>query len=219
MRLSFEDVSRWIPDPIDFVSLGDYLGNREVYGEVFPETERSLLIEQAVLRERMRAGDLEVRREGQKFTIPAEVRKLAKNEREAILVVLDGIFPEGVCIFEEDAVAICLSGQIKNADGFLKANSKILACQVSLDFGLTWKQRLDVFYDEILVFPTAVDLSVTLSISCKNGFSILGKKEAKIEVKGGRVGVVIDARGRPVIFPSPDKIGRERVKKWRGALQ
>jgi hypothetical protein len=61
----------------------------------------------------------------------------------------------------------------------------------------------------------------TVSVEPERGFDCGGGpgKPIEREVRGGTVGLVLDARGRPLALPTERAAGRTLVDSWVNALQ
>ena len=76
--------------------------------------------------------------------------------------------------------------------------------------------QVDVEYGSLQVLPLATGHSAELEIQPLRRFDIgLGPgKGQKLRVEGGTVGVVIDARGRPIQMPKDESARRSLVRQW-----
>jgi hypothetical protein len=73
---------------------------------------------------------------------------------------------------------------------------------------------------DIRLIALADGQTATLSVEPERGFD-MGEgpgKRAEREVRGGSVGIVLDARGRPLVVPSDRTAGRPLVEQWVKAL-
>ncbi len=83
---------------------------------------------------------------------------------------------------------------------------------------------VEVPYGEIAVVPLRSDQRASLTVKPASGFSVGGGEPGKPlktqpgqEVKGGLVGLIIDARGRPLRFPNAAN-RNAAVRRWLAAL-
>jgi hypothetical protein len=86
-------------------------------------------------------------------------------------------------------------------------------------------ETVEVPYGSISVIPLRPDQRAALTVKPAAGFSVGGGEPGKNlktqpgqEVKGGLVGLIVDARGRPVDLPSDPDVRRATIKKWWAAL-
>jgi len=73
---------------------------------------------------------------------------------------------------------------------------------------------------DIGILPLPEGASGTLTIEAARGFD-LGQgrgRSASIPVKGGVVGIIGDARGRPLMWAATAAARREQVRRWQAAL-
>lgn len=86
-------------------------------------------------------------------------------------------------------------------------------------------ETVEVPYGSIQVIPLRPDQRAALTVKPGPGFSIGGgapgkslKTEPGQEVKGGLVGLIIDARGRPLSTPADPDLRRAAVRRWWSAM-
>jgi hypothetical protein len=86
-------------------------------------------------------------------------------------------------------------------------------------------ETVEVPYGSIQVIPLRPDQRAALTVKPGHGFSIGGaepgktlKTQAGQEVKGGLVGLIVDARGRPLDLPADPDVRRSAIRRWWTAL-
>jgi hypothetical protein len=125
-------------------------------------------------------------------------------------------------IFEKDCLVrlgtcIAFSGKMTEMDyGKEVANINIKMpdgeiIEKKIEYGTI--QRINLKEGETAEIDGRV--SNPLSLSSKKGTS--RKIEAKVE--GGVVGILIDARGRPIDIPQDDDLRRKKIREWLNALK
>jgi hypothetical protein len=74
---------------------------------------------------------------------------------------------------------------------------------------------------DIRLFPLGEGEKATVAVEPERGFDCGGGagKPIEREVRGGTVGVILDARGRPLSLPTDRTSGRTMVEAWVNALQ
>ncbi len=79
----------------------------------------------------------------------------------------------------------------------------------------------ELTYGEMKLFPLAEDQTAEVEIDPAKGFNMgAGSGKAiKKTVKGGTVGLILDARGRPLSLPQDPVTCRNAVKRWIDELQ
>jgi hypothetical protein len=81
-------------------------------------------------------------------------------------------------------------------------------------------QSGEMMYGEMKLLPLGPEESVRVTVEPEKGFDC-GAGPGKIverEVRGGTVGLILDARGRPLALPEDRATGRQVVEKWVRAL-
>jgi len=99
--------------------------------------------------------------------------------------------------------------------GRIRAGKTALRCDLSYADGSTF--RLDVPSGAMEIVPLSRDQEVLLDLRPSRGLD-LGPgpgKRVKTKVKGGSLGIIIDARGRPLMLPEDDETRRTRLKEWQ----
>jgi hypothetical protein len=86
-------------------------------------------------------------------------------------------------------------------------------------------ETVDVPYGSITVIPLRPDQRAALTVKPAPGFRVGAGEPGKTlktqpgqEVKGGLVGLIIDARGRPIQLPSDPDLRRSVIRRWWAAL-
>ena len=84
---------------------------------------------------------------------------------------------------------------------------------------------MEVPYGAIQVIPLRPDQHASLTVKPAPGFRVGSgepgkplKTQAGQEVKGGLVGLIIDARGRPLRLPADADVRRSVIQRWWSAL-
>jgi hypothetical protein len=80
--------------------------------------------------------------------------------------------------------------------------------------------EVEVPYGTLEVIPLPVGQQATLDLHPTRGFDIgLGSGRAgKIDVDGGVVGLVVDARGRPLSLPADSMARQRKIQEWFSAV-
>jgi uncharacterized protein (TIGR01319 family) len=163
----------------------------------------------------------------------------APQPAQAALILLDAIQPVGVCTLALDkasllpqlgALALVQSlaaAQVVGRDGFLKlgtvialagrgrAGSVALRINMKYDDGQTIK--VEVPYGALEIIPLAPGSKAVVELRPSAQFDVgLGRrgKGATTEVDGGVLGIIVDARGRPLSLPDDEKRRSEKIQEW-----
>jgi uncharacterized protein (TIGR01319 family) len=79
----------------------------------------------------------------------------------------------------------------------------------------------ELMFGDLLLLPLGPDETARVAIEPARGFDAGGGPGKRIEreVRGGTVGLALDARGRPLQLPEDRKEGRAMMTKWVQAMQ
>jgi hypothetical protein len=162
---------------------------------------------------------------------------------QSLFILLDGLQPLGVTTFVLDqkhiipalgaiaplnpilAVQVLESGALLNLGtvispmGTARIGTPILRVSMTFDGGNEIKQ--EVKHGSIAVFPLSIGQTAQLHLRPLHRFDVgMGGagRGGSIRVTGGVLGVVIDARGRPLRLPADSGRRRELFKKWQKTL-
>ncbi len=211
VRASLDNVRRWLPWPIDAPALLERMFNRTRRTVERPATtEAAVLLEMALAREAIAhalrdaadAGlDVAAMRSAPSILITGQPASL-RRAGQSLLVLVDGLEPNAVStVFREPdegraerigmvvAVAPRRSAKIR----MVRASGRSVARVDPGSFGLV-----------------AVDGDVEVAVS---GAGVRGHG------RSGELGVLIDARGRPLSLPERDGERIPAVTRWHAALQ
>lgn len=166
---TYELISRWLPFTIDPITIEDWIANREIFG-VDRESQEEL--EHAFLVEQIRHKEYQ----GDLQEMPLEVLMNASE--------LTGVVEKG------DELAIAPAG-IPPAAGQV-------AMVVELTLDSDKPKKLNVLSGEILIVPVLKRNQIKLKVWTKGKLLINGKGDATW-IGGGRINLIFDGRGRPVV--------------------
>jgi uncharacterized protein (TIGR01319 family) len=168
----------------------------------------------------------------------------APTLEQALLMLLDGLQPTGITtialdqnglssalgaaaeinsilpIQVLDSTTFLSLGTIISPVGAAKYGSPALRIKMTYEGGA--EKNLEVKYGSLEVIPLPLGQPASLQIQPLNRFDVgmgsPGRGGTLTRVAGGALGVVIDARGRPLRLPAEVNRRREVMKKWLGAL-
>ncbi len=203
----YEKIIRWLPENIDPKFAENWLGNKLLYPATLPQTGEELFLELALARERLRplVADLAAVSWPEVFE---NLRRITRNDGELLGVILDGIEPAGVMAVGDIATIIAPSGS--------PAGLKGTAAEVTVETG-SEKKKYTVAPDEIFVIPAGKETTAKVTVKFSGNLRIDKKDKMTVEINGGKVGIVIDTRGRPLTLTG-ESADRERIRKWQKAL-
>ena len=208
-RASLDNVRRWLPWPIDAPALLERVFNRARRPGGPVTTEAAVLLEMALAREAIahalrdaaEAGfDIAAMRSAPSILITGRVASFPKAG-QSLLVLVDGLEPTGVStVFREPddgraerlgmVVSVITRGSAKIR--IVRAAGRSVARVVPGSFGFA---------------ATGADVDVAV-----NGKGVRGHG------RSGNLGVLIDARGRPLVLPERDAERIPAVARWHAAL-
>jgi len=161
----------------------------------------------------------------------------APMREQSALMMLDAYQPEGVTMLAVDSIFMMpqlgvLSEHMPDAalqvferDCLIKLGTAIAPVGACKEGGPGCTIRMDgsdieIPAGTIRVFPLGVgekrEIEVLPNSSCDLG---IGRgKPHKLEVEGGVVGLIVDARGRPLQLPSDPKERVRKLSEWYGAF-
>jgi hypothetical protein len=210
VRASLDNVRRWLPWPIDAPALLERVFNRPRGPEDVATTEAAVLLEMALAREAIAhalrdaadAGlDVAAMRSAPAILITGRVASLPKSG-QSLLVLVDGLESSAVAtVFREpDEGGAERIGMVVPVT--IRKSAKIRIVRAS---GRS-TARIEPGTFGLVVIGEDVDIAV-------NGAGIRGHG------RSGELGVLIDARGRPLSLPERDAERIPAVARWHTALR
>jgi hypothetical protein len=167
----------------------------------------------------------------------------APHRGQAALVLLDAIQPAGVCTLALDHCSILpqlgalatvhplAASQVMWRDGFLKLGTAIaptgtgregsVALKLKIEYDDGQTLRVEVPYGALEVVPLMTGKRAVVELRPTSQFDIgLGRKGrgATTEIDGGELGIIVDARGRPLALPDDEKKRRAKIREWMAEL-
>ena len=184
---------------VDMMSLDMIVGSGGVLSHAPRRSQAAMMLMDAFMPEGMTKLAVD-----SIFMMP-QLGVLAQVNREAAMQVFqrDCLIHLGTCIAPKGTSAegkACLSVEIAMPDG-----SRI---------------QKEVNSGQLLVIPLAADERAQVDLRPRSGFDVgAGSgKEIQAEVTGGIVGIIIDARGRPLQIPKDDDQRVKKLQEWAAAL-
>lgn len=162
----------------------------------------------------------------------------AAQPRMALLAVLDALQPTGVFevkadpsnilpsmgllapVEPEKVIQVLNSGVLDNWGWVIaplgRANPGAKILEVGIESDGMENLRIDVRFGRLEVFPVPVGRPSVVTLKPVSGIDIgYGRgKPGKIKIRGASIGLVIDARGRPLPRFTKDKSRRDLVQQW-----
>ncbi len=85
--------------------------------------------------------------------------------------------------------------------------------RVKITFEQGGELEVEAKYGSLEVLPLRMGEKAMLELKPRRGISV-GKTSKAVEVNGGIIGLIIDARGRPLNLPSDPEDCRQQVQQW-----
>ncbi|MGC8838729.1 MAG: glutamate mutase L [Anaerolineae bacterium] len=246
-RPSPERLAAWLPEAIPPEEVLEVAATLAAYPFTMGQTGRELLVEQSLAREVLaqaleKAGlrpglswDLIIGCGGFLGHLP--------RPSQAALVLLDALQPVGVAVLAVDttflgpalgaiaAVEPLAAAQVLEQDAFLKLGTAVcldgrgrdgdLALRVRVRYENGDTLSVEVRAGTLEVIPLALGERAELELRPGRGFT-LGPahrgRTTRVHADGGVLGVVVDARGRPLGLPADPEARQRKVQEWRWAL-
>jgi hypothetical protein len=229
-------IARWLPQAISDEDIRDFIFHKSLNPQTVPMTELEAYLEQAIAREMIRCVAPEPLPPFNVLLARGQTLTNTPLPGQAILLLLDALQPTGIF-----SVALDKYGVLP-ALGALAVHQPLAAVQ-ALEAGvlsdLGWvivptgkgqagqsvvkgvvespdgRFDLDVEYGRIdttiLSSGQVAEVSLQPDKRINLGFGV--GKSKKLSVRGGAVGLIVDARGRPLPIANDDK-RLEQVRKW-----
>jgi len=133
------------------------------------------------------------------------------------LGILSTVYPEAAWeIFDKDCLVRL--GTVIAPTGVAPAGEEVMTVTLEKPDSTAIEEQMK--FGEIKRIPLPQDQQAKATITPKKGFDVGGGPGHRLEktVTGGEVGVILDARGRPLSLPVEDDLRRECLRKWIEAL-
>jgi hypothetical protein len=162
---------------------------------------------------------------------------------QAALILLDAMQPTGVCALALDQASLLpqlgalaslhelAAAQVVARDGLLKLGTVIapegtgregtVALKFKVEYDDGQSLSVEVPCGALEVVPLAAGRRAIVELRPGSQFDVgLGKKGkgATTELDGGVLGIIIDARGRPLSLPADDEKRRAKIRDWMSQL-
>nr|NIO68394.1 methylaspartate mutase [Anaerolineae bacterium] len=163
----------------------------------------------------------------------------APHYGQAALILLDVLQPIGVSSLALDVTSMVAplgvtatveplaAAQVMERDGFLSLGTVVAPVgtarkgEIALQLRITYDDgralEMEMPYGSLEVLPLSPGHKATLELRPTRRFDIgLGAKGkgATTELEGGAVGIIIDARGRPLSLPATREEQRAKIQEW-----
>lgn len=239
--LAVADVTRWLPFALSEDELVAWVLNRAIRPFTIPTTRRDRLIEAALARELIRTGLAEVQAAGAAHLAPRRIVGGSFFARwpdpaTAMLTLLDGVQPPaGIAhvALDRDGLLPAIgalgvadpqrAAQLFERDGLLDLGSCVT---VAIPAGGEARGRLDYADGEAREFSVPAGSVARLPLSPERPAARLTIDaggattfEGETAPVGGLVGLIVDARPRPLALPRDEQARVALLQQWSEALK
>ncbi len=246
-QVPLENFHRWLPFEISLQELHNQLLNKSLYPHNIPTTDYDLFIEHAIARESLRLlfQQIDNAAKTQWNLIVGTGRPLMSTPQaaQAALIMLDGLEPWGVTSLTLDrngivnllgsiaAIEPAAAVKLVAQDAFLNLGTVIApagqgqpgkpALTIKLESTAGELLEQEILYGTIEMLALPPGQKASLEIQPARHLDIgLGQpgRGAVTEIEGGSLGIIIDARGRPLRLAADEGQRRENLLTWLSAL-
>lgn len=182
-KISVQGLTRWIPHPPNPFYIENYLANRIFYPQTVPQTKEDQDLELAILREALIKNPSFFSNKEGKFLIPQSLISCT-NLGQIVWAYLDVYKPKGLIrVFLKNQKTYTL-GTVLVPD----VNKKEGLIELVIE-----NKKYSVKIGNLEVIPCPKNYC-DINFFSKSA-RIMGKNEESLEVFGGDLGIVVDARG------------------------
>ena len=229
-------IARWVPQTISDEEIRDFIFHKSLNPQTIPTTELESFLEQAIARELIRCVTPEPLPSFNILLARGQTLTNTPRPGQAILLLLDALQPTGIfsvaldkygvlpalgalAIYQPLAVVQALEAGVLSDLGWVIVPSGKGQAGQSVVKGLVESPRgqfdLDVEYGRIdtTILDSGQVADITLQPDKRINLGFGTGKGKKLSVRGGAVGLVVDARGRPLAAPDDDK-RLDQIRKW-----
>lgn len=206
-----EAISQWLSFSLDQRDLEDHLADLALYPESIPLSRNLLELVMAVLREEIRAEATEPAGEAQRaLVITDQLLARLPHQGLAILTVMDALQPQGALpLLYQAAEKEILLGTLV---AFNNVQDRGIAAKIKIRRAPEEVTYLELPVGELVLLPLGEE-AVELEVVCENAV-LAEKKKALVDVIGGEVGVILDARGRPLKLGLETAARQAKLERW-----
>lgn len=229
-------IARWVPQAISDEEIRDFIFHKSLNPQTIPTTELESYLEQAIAREIIRCVVPEPLPSFNVLLARGQTLTNTPRPGQAILLLLDALQPTGIfsvaldkygvlpalgalAIYQPLAVVQALEAGVLSDLGWVIAPTGKGQAGQSVVRGLVESPQgqfdLDVEHGRIdtTILDTGQIAEVALQPDKRINLGFGAGKGKKLSVRGGAVGLIVDARGRPLLPPEEDK-RLDQIRKW-----
>ncbi len=247
-EVNFQEIIQIAYEPLEEEEIKLYLWEKTLTPDLVPTTQNHLAIEKAlisaIIKNHFFLNELGTGAHVNaidQIIFSGEVFTNYLQTSEALLSILDGVLPTGISTFYLDSHGILpVLGSIANTNRVLpvqilesstisllakvitivssaKIGTIIALIQIEDSDGI--KNELTIEQGMIYRLPVQTGQIVKIKIEQKNRLEIDSTIFSRsLTIQSGICGIIIDARGRPIVLPKEEVKRKDLVKKWLNNL-
>lgn len=245
---SSTDINRWLPSPLHDEEILNFVHNKALFPHTIPITEQTQNLELAVAREMLRQTIADLSASGHKIPpfrlLVARGATLTNAQKpgQTVLALLDALEPTGIfsIVLDKNAVLPALgiiaphnplvavqsleNGALSNTGWVIAPAGKGTigqkAVSITLESDNKESLQIDVPYGTVERLPLPPGQAAKATIKPGRRFDVgFGPGKSKtVTLHGGTLGIVIDARGRPLSLTRKDAAAHELMQQWLHVL-
>lgn len=223
-----ENIGKFLTFPANEIGVENFLGNRAVRPHVLPKGPKELELEEAILRASF-ASLLSARDKNKKVLLAVSGGIISGTPRlsRVALLILD-VLEKGMAaqVFFDREFFLPSFGalltryeqlQTASTGPWFESLGALISlggsCEVSLDWGYSQIQQVETEDGEISLIPAPVSQRINLTFTA-------GSKEKKsFCVLGGSLGIILDARSKPLPLAFGQEASRHKVAAWQREIE
>lgn len=190
-KITPEQVFKKLPKGIDLVQLENYLANKVLYPQTVATSKKSAILDLTILKvllllESGHFYDLK----NHKIYLLEEWFQLVSDIAWLFSIVIEAFDPQGVfTVVEKSAVGLKIIGSLIRPKILQEKGS----LKIELSRNLQKKTSFEIKIGQIQSIPAALN-RLDLKFIATGKAQLLGKDETELEVAGGPLGIIVDAR-------------------------
>ncbi|MCI0476202.1 MAG: glutamate mutase L, partial [Anaerolineales bacterium] len=234
-----ERLMDWLPGEISNEDAQAHWLNQSLYPRALPLTRQDAYLMHAAARVALATGAQDIRTDELDLIVLSGGAFGSNSNLGALaLIALDALQPSGVFSLAVDpfGLAPALGGiasvnseaaaSVIERDGFVTLGTVIaplsknregqIDARVQIQPANSGAINLEVQHGSLELVPLLPGQKATIEVRPANGVILPNVKRGvfKAQIEGGALGLIIDARGRPIALPSDPEKRRTKIQQW-----
>ena len=240
-KVGLETLIGWLPIEMEIEEARTRFLNHMIQPTTVPVTREDARLQQAVAREALTIAARESKLDTQTpdlVLLTGGVFSSNSDYGALALIALDALQPRGIFTLAVDALGLApafgalaalnteAAAHVIERDAFVTVGTVIAPVSSNregqIDLRVQVQQagsgaiNLEVEHGSLELVPLAPGQKASLEVRAAAGVDLGPARRGvfKAEVEGGAIGLIIDARGRPISLPSAADKRRDKIQKW-----